>query len=101
MNVSQILKDNHVVIQFYSDYCPVKDLTSHKTLLKGALKDGQYQLDFSHLSWNKFASDSVGLHYNFVSSSSCSDKCALWHQRLGHPCISIWTVENSKDSFQI
>lgn len=57
ISVSQFLKDNNDVIEFYSTHCVVKDLTTHKILLGGALKDGFYQLHLDHLQdKNKFSS---------------------------------------------
>lgn len=78
MSVSQFLKDNHVVIEFYCDSCVVKDLTTHNILLRGTLKDGLYLLDFGHLNSNKKSSnkDVSDVQCNVVSSTSISD-CAF------------------------
>lgn len=50
ISISQFLHDNVVVIKFYSTHCVVKDLTTHKVLLKGTLKNGLYQLNLDHMN---------------------------------------------------
>ena len=47
ISISQFTKDNNVVIEFFSNYCLVKDKITKNTLLEGALRQGLYQLNFS------------------------------------------------------
>lgn len=49
LSISQFTKDNKIYIEFHHDICLVKDIQTHKTLMKGALRRGLYQLDSSSL----------------------------------------------------
>ena len=49
LSVSQIIHDNDVFAEFYSDYCMFKDKTTKKVLLRGTLREGLYELDISKL----------------------------------------------------
>ena len=40
LSVSQFTADNKVFLEFYPDFCFVKDFSTRKTLLRGHLKDG-------------------------------------------------------------
>ena len=46
LSISQFTKDNNVLIEFYHDYCLIKDKASKKILVEEALRNGLYQLDF-------------------------------------------------------
>lgn len=48
ISISQFLKDNKAFIKFHSSFCVVKDLITHKPLLRGVLNNGLLQLDLSH-----------------------------------------------------
>ena len=45
LSISQFTKDNNVLIEFYNDYCLIKDKALKKILLEGALRNVLYQLD--------------------------------------------------------
>ncbi|XP_031262132.1 uncharacterized protein LOC116120313 [Pistacia vera] len=47
LSISQITKDNGVIIEFHSDHCLVKDKWTKEVLLQGTLQDGLYQLQVS------------------------------------------------------
>jgi hypothetical protein len=68
LSVSQLLKDNDVIIEFTQSSCFVKDRSTHRTLLHGTLVNGLYKLDFSI---HKHAT----LHVDHLLAS-------LWHSRL-------------------
>lgn len=47
LNISQITKDNGVIVEFHSNHYFIKDKVTRETLLQGTLKDGLYQLQIS------------------------------------------------------
>jgi hypothetical protein len=47
LRVSQLLKDNKVIIEFSSDLCLIKDQETHEILLHDTLHNGLYQLSLS------------------------------------------------------
>lgn len=49
LSISQFLKDNHAIIEFHADSCLIKDVETNRTLLKGQLKNGLYQLDLGSI----------------------------------------------------
>ena len=44
VNISKLTADNHIFIEFHSEFCIVKDKTTKNVLLRGRLKDGLYLL---------------------------------------------------------
>ncbi|XP_031281542.1 uncharacterized protein LOC116140047 [Pistacia vera] len=44
LSISQITRDNDVVVEFYSNHCVIKDKATKRVLIQGLLKDGLYQL---------------------------------------------------------
>lgn len=62
LSISKFTRDNDVVVEFLSDCCFVKDKATRIVLLKGALKDGLYQLQLT--------SDHVFNQYSIKSSLS-------------------------------
>lgn len=47
LSISQITKDNDVIVEFHSNCCLIKDKTTKDVLFQGGLKDGLYQLRIS------------------------------------------------------
>lgn len=47
LSISQITKDDGVIVEFHSDHCLIKDKLTKKALLQGYLKDGLYKLQAS------------------------------------------------------
>ena len=47
LSISQFTNDNKVFIEFHSDCCLIKDKCSRKTLARGELRNGLYQLNLS------------------------------------------------------
>lgn len=47
VSISKFTKDNHVFVELHPDFCCVKDITTHKMLMRGALDKGLYQLDIA------------------------------------------------------
>jgi len=68
LSVSKLTVDNNILVEFDASCCFMKDKITGKTILKGKLKDGLYQL-------SRTKRDSCA--YVFVKES--------WHRRLGHP----------------
>lgn len=87
LSISQFLKDNSVVIEFFSTHCVVKDLTTQRILLKGVLKNGLYQLNLDHLAHMNVVLRSKVFNCNKIVGSQ-PNKYMLWYYRLGHPCSS-------------
>lgn len=48
MSVSQFAKDNDVFFEFHPTFCFVKDQTTHKILLQGALGNRLYKFQLAH-----------------------------------------------------
>ncbi|KAL5768000.1 hypothetical protein ACOSQ2_014783 [Xanthoceras sorbifolium] len=65
LSISKFTRDNDIVAEFYSNYCLIKDLKSKKTLLRGTLTSGLYQLDLTK-------ADPYLLH---KLSKSCNTAC--------------------------
>lgn len=108
-SISQITKDNSVIVEFHYDHCLVKDKWTNEILLHGSLKDGLYQLQVSlptakQVSLSPATSISCSNAINSTFSST-TDSCSLnkafvshksdvplsltkqWHARLGHPQV--------------
>ncbi|XP_031282138.1 uncharacterized protein LOC116140680 [Pistacia vera] len=112
VSISQITKDNNVIVEFHSDHCLVKDKSSKAVLLQGSVKGGLYQLELSsnvspyassipsashHVTGNVVheanvsTSDSITnvVHGNsdVKTNNVPLDSALLWHARLGHPNV--------------
>lgn len=87
INISQFLKDNNVVIEFYSTYCVVKDLTIQRVLLREALKDGLHQVHIDHLpSPADQHKNNIVYSCNVAPTPMFNKDYMIWHKRLGHSC---------------
>jgi gag-polypeptide of LTR copia-type/GAG-pre-integrase domain len=71
LSIAQLLKDNPVSVEFTSNSCFVKDLTTQRVLLCGSLCNGLYALDLPY-------SQHVQVYHTTHSSSD------IWHTRLAH-----------------
>lgn len=68
LSVSKLDVDNNILVEFDANYCFVKDKLTWKTILRGTLKEGLYQLS---------GIEKYPRAYVSVKES--------WHRRLGHP----------------
>ncbi|KAJ1704569.1 hypothetical protein LUZ63_004348 [Rhynchospora breviuscula] len=76
LSISQLIKDNNVIVEFSCQHCFIKDPQSNKIILSGTLHNGLYQLDTL----------SIGQHQAFHTSQETMD---LWHYKLGHCSFSV------------
>lgn len=65
ISVSQLTSDNQIFMEFHSNCCLVKDLSTKEVMLQGRLKDVLYQLDFPHQSISQL------LHQSSFSNKFC------------------------------
>lgn len=77
VSISKFTKDNGVFVEFHDTVCFVKEKTTCKTLMKGDLINGLYQLDLSKLQVNKQGS---------TVQVSPASKPSLYPSKL--PCTS-------------
>ena len=110
LSVSKFVKDNDVLIEFHPNVCLVKDRSSKKVLLQGALKKGLYEFGLPLKTTNgSRPTNDQSTHGNYSCLSSVhsfkSNKCVnslvntatedttsvlhMWHKRLGHPSSQI------------
>jgi GAG-pre-integrase domain len=84
MSISQLTKDNYVIIEFTYDSCFVKNQVTQKILVSGTVRNDLYQLDLSAPLHQVFHVDHVPV--------------SLWHSRLGHysPYIVSTLKNNNK-----
>ncbi|KAK9151758.1 hypothetical protein Syun_010067 [Stephania yunnanensis] len=82
ISISQLVKDNNVVIEFTNKDCLVKDSSTKEILLKGVLQDGLYKFASSPSLSQQTQSNSTQAYW--ASRKSLS---SLWHFRLGHPAV--------------
>ncbi|KAK9155098.1 hypothetical protein Sjap_002578 [Stephania japonica] len=76
LSVSQLTRDNNVVIEFRPDVCLVKDIRTSEVLLHGHLHNGLYRFFGPSIS-------PTDTHNAFLASNNAQSN--LWHSRLGHP----------------
>ncbi|KAK9118904.1 hypothetical protein Scep_016997 [Stephania cephalantha] len=76
LSVSQLARDNNVLIEFHPHVCFVKDLQTNEILLHGTIQNGLYRISGPHA---QFPSSHAAL---FVSNKSLS---SLWHSDLVIP----------------
>ena len=121
VNISILTADNHIFIEFHSDFCLVKGKTTKNVLLLGRLKDGLYLLTEPQptaASQNRktprpFTSNSNMSISSYHPNNSCNSVCCsrivsdddpnVWHRRLGHPStrILIQVIKTCSSSIQI
>ncbi|PKU68311.1 Retrovirus-related Pol polyprotein from transposon TNT 1-94 [Dendrobium catenatum] len=77
LSVSNLVKDNNISIIFDSSGFIFKDLTTNRILLRGPCRDGLYRI-----AKPVHQTQHTGLSVARMSSSQ-------WHNRLGHPSLSI------------
>jgi GAG-pre-integrase domain len=87
LSISQLTKDNAVIIEFTHSSCFVKDRLTHQTLLHGTMVNGLYQLDLSPLKHEAL---------QVVHSSA-----TLWHSRLAHCSPAITSVLNNNNQISV
>ncbi|KAG8479468.1 hypothetical protein CXB51_029816 [Gossypium anomalum] len=88
MSVGQFARDNAVYFEFHPYLCFVKDLQTKKTLLVGYMHKGLYRFDFSRSSR---AGVDVRQSQSPVIYTAQVLSPVLWHNRLGHPCVTTLT----------
>ncbi|KAK9144324.1 hypothetical protein Sjap_004227 [Stephania japonica] len=76
LSVSQLTRDNNVLIEFRRNTCLVKDIPTNEVLLHGSLHNGLYRLVGPPVH-------SPGTPSAFLASNK--GLSSLWHSRLGHP----------------
>ncbi|GFP91838.1 retrovirus-related pol polyprotein from transposon tnt 1-94, partial [Phtheirospermum japonicum] len=76
ISVSQLCKDNNVILEFHANVCYVKNLQG-RIILKGVVENGLYRLPSSPLS---------SCHRVFVGERASA---TCWHHRLAHPHESV------------
>jgi hypothetical protein len=79
ISINQFTRDNHVFIEFHSNFFCVKDIPTRQLLLQGPSKFGLYPWPSSNASFSKSLAA-------FVGEKVSLDK---WHLRLGHPTTPI------------
>ena len=83
VNISKLTADNHIFMEFHSDFCLVKGKTTKNVLLRGRLKDGLYLLTEPQptaASQNRktprpFTSNSNMSISNYHPNNSCNSVC--------------------------
>ncbi|KAE8696161.1 hypothetical protein F3Y22_tig00110676pilonHSYRG00146 [Hibiscus syriacus] len=96
LSVSKFTQDNQVLLEFYPNFCQVRDLQSRKVLLKGSQDGGLYKLNIAmNNTDNACMTTGDKLHINNADNNSLSSiNCYIvntrvlvdvWHKRLGHP----------------
>lgn len=98
ISISQLIRDNNIVVEFSDKGCLFKNQVSWTILLRGVLKDGLYSL-------NTFISKSASSEQAILpipsSSSSYSKAYSTyfatatansWHAKLGHPSTSVMNL---------
>ncbi|KAK9144280.1 hypothetical protein Sjap_004183 [Stephania japonica] len=76
LSVSQLTRDNNVLIEFRRNTCLVKDIPTNEVLLHGSLHNGLYRLVGPPVH-------SPGTSSAFLATNK--GLSSLWHSRLGHP----------------
>jgi GAG-pre-integrase domain len=88
LSISQLTKDNDVLVEFISNSYFIKDKQIKRIILSGTLCNGLYVLDSAHSS-SLFSLQA--LHTSLLSADD-------WHSRLMHCSSSIVsTIRNSTD----
>jgi hypothetical protein len=83
LSISQLIKDNDVIIEFTSSSCFMKDQITHQVLLRGTMLNELYQLDL-------VIPQHQVLKVDHLSAS-------LWHIRLIHYSPIIITALNNQN----
>ncbi|KAK9133032.1 hypothetical protein Scep_012560 [Stephania cephalantha] len=82
LSISQLTRDNNVVIEFTDKLCLVNDSSTKELLLEGTLQDGLYQFSTSSLLLPTIKSSRHSAHTTWSAEKNSTK---LWHLRLGHP----------------
>jgi hypothetical protein len=82
LSISQLTRDNDIIVEFTLSSCFVKDRATHKILLHGTLLNGLYQLD-------------IQLNNNHVLLTNQAS--SLWHSRLVHCSPAVVTALHNKN----
>jgi hypothetical protein len=93
ISISKFCETNNVSIEFLSKLFLVKDLRTGATLLKGPTKDGVYVWPQSCHSNHRSPP--------LLAFSSIKTTPSAWHQRLGHPSLSIFRYLVSKFNLEL
>ncbi|KAK9169689.1 hypothetical protein Syun_001829 [Stephania yunnanensis] len=78
LSISQLTKDNNVVIEFSNSHYLVKDSITREILLQGILKNGLYHSSNKELSSQRSRSAYLTFHQS---------QHLTWHRKLGHPTL--------------
>ena len=70
LSIHKFTSDNNVYVEFYPNFCMVKDMQTHRLLMRGEHKDGLYLLHF------------LQNRSSYIGEKASPD---TWHNRLGHP----------------
>ncbi|PKU65158.1 Retrovirus-related Pol polyprotein from transposon TNT 1-94 [Dendrobium catenatum] len=73
ISISNLVKDNNISISFDPNGYHVKDLQTHRVLLRGPCRAGLYPIKIKKFEQSKTALNTSSRHL------------PNWHQRLGHP----------------
>lgn len=96
-SVSQLARDNAILIEFHGDYWLIKDKATGNTLLKGELNDGLYWLEEIKITRNRGSKGEQPLNTNkntttlilFGINVNVNESRTVWHLRLGHPSSKV------------
>lgn len=101
LSVSQCCADNNVFFEFHSNSCCVKNQTTKRVLLEGAVDERFYKFNLIKQGFldnmaNQCTQSMFSLSSSFANKAECTKKVFLanctyedWHQRLGHPTFNI------------
>ncbi|KAL4280812.1 hypothetical protein GQ457_03G013600 [Hibiscus cannabinus] len=89
LSVSQFARDNGIYFEFHPHNCYVKDVQTKEVLLEGRLTpEGLYEINTTHNSDVDYSTANKAIPEVCDVSKSCVP-LQLWHQRLGHPSLSV------------
>ncbi|GMI81878.1 hypothetical protein HRI_001857100 [Hibiscus trionum] len=123
LSVSKFTKDNNVSVEFFPNFCVVKDLITRQVMLRGSQNDGLYKIESSAIDAADCALFVNNCHKSFLDSGQCSNSfvpCNLssgsnvlsstscfsavdvnvWHRRLGHPSADVMSKLSTLCNFE-